>query len=163
MNCKVLFLLAACCAMLSCKPGTDPEMGDNEVITIPEGGSIAKKYGSFGDYVGAGKYALVMFWTTDCSYCKPEMPYMSSVYGKYRDKGLVVVGIPVGEETDRVVKALQEMDVHFPQLLDPSHELADRYDIGGYPQIILFGPDGSIVAQGLRREAIEEAVQKVLG
>lgn len=162
MKGKVLYLLAALCAIAACKPENKPETGNNEVITIPEGGTVSKKYGSFGDYVGAGKYTLVMFWTIECQFCKPEMPYMTDVFKKYGDKGLVVIGVPVGEEADQVVKALQEMDVHFPQFLDPSHELVDKYDIGGYPQIILFGPDGTVVERGLRKESIEKAVKKVL-
>ena len=163
MKCKVFYLLAALCAIAACNPENKPETGGNEVITIPEGGTVSKKYGSFGDYVGAGNYALVMFWTIECQYCKPEMPYMNEVYKNYGGKGLVVIGVPVGEEADQVVKALQEMDVHFPQFLDPSHELVYKYEIGGYPQIILFAPDGTVVEKWLRKDNIEKAVKKVLG
>ena len=163
MKCKILYLMAALCAIVSCKPENNPGTGNNEVITIPEGGKVSSKYGSIEDYVGAGQYTLAMFWTIECQYCKPEMPYMNDVYKKYGGKGLVVIGVPIGEEAGEVVKILQEMDVHFPQLLDPSHELVYKFDIGFYPQIILFAPDGSVIEKGLRKDNIEKAVKKVLG
>jgi hypothetical protein len=40
---------------------------------------------------------------------------------------------------------------------------SDAYGIQGIPEIILFAPDGTIVARGLRGEAIEKLVKEKLG
>ena len=87
---------------------------------------------------------------------------MIAVYEKYRDKGLVVIGVPVKDKQEATEKAMRDLGIHYPQVLDPSMELAERFNITGIPHIILFAPDGSVVAAGLRSAQIDEAVGKVL-
>ena len=60
------------------------------------------------------------------------------------------------------VGQMRDLGIHYPQVLDPSQALAERFNIVGIPYIILFAPDGSVVAAGLRGTQIDEAVGKVL-
>lgn len=135
---------------------------EEAVITLLESGEVVKEQGIFEDYVGAGNYTLVDFWASWCGPCKAEAPNVIAVYEKYRDKGLVVVGVPVNDKQEATEKAMRDLGIHYPQVLDPSQALAERFNIVGIPYIILFAPDGSIVAAGLRGAQIEEAVGKVL-
>ena len=135
---------------------------EEAVITLLESGDMVKEQGTFEDYVGAGSYTLVDFWASWCGPCKAEAPNVIAVYEKYRDKGLVVVGVPVNDKQEATEKAMRDWGIHYPQVLDPSLALADRFNIEGIPHIILFAPDGSIVAAGLRGAQIEEEVGKVL-
>ena len=132
------------------------------VITLLESGEIVKEQGTFEDYVGAGSYTLVDFWASWCGPCKAEAPNVVAVYEKYRDKGLVVIGVPVNDKREATEKALKDLGIHYPQVLDPSQALAERFNIVGIPYIILFAPDGSIVTAGLRDAQIDAAVRKVL-
>ena len=136
-----------------------PEEG---VITLLENGEVMKEQGTFEDYVGAGSYTLVDFWASWCGPCKAEAPNVIAVFEKYRDKGLVVIGVPVNDMQEATEMALKNLGIHYPQVLDPSQALAERFNIVGIPYIILFAPDGSVVAEGLRGAQIEEAVGKVL-
>ena len=135
---------------------------EETVITLLESGEIAKEQGSFEDYVGTGSYTLVDFWASWCGPCKAEAPNVIAAYEKYRDKGLVVIGVPVNDKQEATEMALKNLGIHYPQVLDPSQALAERFNIVGIPYIILFAPDGSIVAEGLRGARIEEVVGKVL-
>ncbi len=135
---------------------------EEAVITLLENGEVKKEQGTFEDYVGTGSYTLVDFWASWCGPCKAEAPNVVAVFEKYRDKGLVVIGVPVNDKQEATEMALKNLGIHYPQVLDPSQALAERFNIVGIPYIILFAPDGSIVAQGLRGAQIDEAVGKVL-
>lgn len=114
------------------------------------------------EIIAQNKLTLVDFWASWCGPCKAEAPNVIAVYEKYRDKGLVVIGVPVNDKQEATEKAMRDLGIHYPQVLDPSQALAERFNIVGIPYIILFAPDGSIVAAGLRGAQIEEAVGKVL-
>ena len=135
---------------------------EEAVITLLESGEVVKEQGTFEDYVGTGSYTLVDFWASWCGPCKAEAPNVVAVFEKYRDKGLVVIGVPVNDKQEATEKAMRDLGIHYPQVLDPSMTLASRFGVEGIPYIILFAPDGSIVAQGLRGARIDEEVGKVL-
>ena len=132
------------------------------VIMLLENDEILEVQGTFEDYVGQGKYTLVDFWASWCGPCRAETPNVVAVYEKYRDKGLIVIGVPVNDKLEATKKALKDLGIHYPQVLDPSLRLAEQFNITGIPHIILFDPEGNIVAEDLREAQIEEAVSKVL-
>ena len=133
----------------------------NEVVTLSEDGTLISENGTFGDFVGAGKYTLVDFWASWCGPCREETPNVVAVFNKFKDKGLVVIGIPVNDKKDASVKDMRDLGIHYPQVLDPAQALAEKFGITGIPHIILFDPEGNIVARGLRGVGIEETVEKI--
>jgi thiol-disulfide isomerase/thioredoxin len=135
---------------------------EEAVITLLDNGEIIQEKGAFEDYVGQGKYTLVDFWASWCGPCRAEAPNVVAVFEKYRDKGLVVIGVPVNDMVDATKKAMQDLGIHYPQVLDPSMRLAEQFGIVGIPHIILFDPEGNIIAKGLREAQIEAAVSQVL-
>ena len=108
------------------------------------------------DYVGRGKYVLVDFWGSWCGACKYEIPSIISAYNKYKSKGLEVVGIAVWDKPEDTLKAIDEMQIPYPQILNTQNIATDLYGIKGIPETILFAPDGTILARGLRGEKIEK-------
>ena len=135
---------------------------EETVITLLDNGEIVQEPGTFEDFVGAGKYTLVDFWASWCGPCRKETPNVVAVYEKYRDKGLVVIGIPVNDKQDAMIQAMQDLNIHYPQLLDPSMALAEKFQVAGIPYIILFDPQGNIVASDLREAQIEAAIKKAM-
>lgn len=135
---------------------------EEAVITLLDNGEILKEQGTFEDYVGIGKYTLVDFWASWCGPCRRETPNVVAVYEKYRDKGLVVIGVPVNDLQDATEKAMKDLGIYYPQVLDPSLRLAEQFNVVGIPYILLFDPDGNIVATDLREAEIEAAVKKAM-
>ena len=133
-----------------------------EAIMLLENDEILEVQGTFEDYVGQGKYTLVDFWASWCGPCRAETPNVVAVFDKYRDKGLIVIGVPVNDKLDATKQALKDLGIHYPQVLDPKAKLAEQFHVIGIPHIILFDPEGNIVAEGLRENQIEEAIKKVL-
>lgn len=121
-------------------------------------GSPAK----LSDYVGKGNYVLVDFWASWCGPCRAEVPNIKEVYNAYKDKGLVVLGVNVWDSKEAFEKAVAELEMPWAQLCAfGSQDQTDLYGISGIPHIILFAPDGTIVARDLREQAIKEKVAAV--
>lgn len=115
------------------------------------------------DYVGKGKYVLTDFWASWCGPCRAEVPAIKELYKEYNDKGLVVLGINVWDSKDACEKAIAELEMPWPQICDFGSKVAtDTYGVNGIPCIILFAPDGTIAARGLRGDEMKAKVAEVM-
>jgi cytochrome c biogenesis protein CcdA/thiol-disulfide isomerase/thioredoxin len=70
-----------------------------------------------------GKVVLVDFWTYSCINCLRSLPYVKSWYEKYKDHGLVVIGVHSPEfaferDVNNVSKAVKDLGVSYPVALD---------------------------------------------
>ena len=116
-----------------------------------------------------GHVALVDFYASWCGPCRNEIrDNLVPLYAKYKDKGLVVVGLNVWERGDAAAreaahqKVMADLGITYPQLVDSTRTATNTYGVRGIPQILLIDADGTILARDLRGAAIEEAVVKAL-
>jgi cytochrome c biogenesis protein CcdA/thiol-disulfide isomerase/thioredoxin len=70
-----------------------------------------------------GKVVVLDFWTYSCINCLRTLPHVKSWYERYRDAGLVVVGVHTPEfaferESDNVRRAVADLGVEYPVALD---------------------------------------------
>lgn len=70
-----------------------------------------------------GKVVLVDFWTYSCINCLRTVPYVRAWAGKYRDQGLVVIGVHAPEfafekDLDNVRKAARDLKIDYPIAVD---------------------------------------------
>ena len=75
-----------------------------------------------------GKVVLVNFWTYSCINSLRELPYMKAWAAKYKDAGLVVIGVHAPEfgfekEPHNVKKAVSELNVAYPVPIDSNHSI----------------------------------------
>lgn len=114
------------------------------------------------DYVGRGKYVLVDFWASWCGPCKAEIPNLIKVYNQYKGDKFEVLGVATWDEPKATLRSIEQMKIPYPQILNAQRAGSDAYGITGIPQIILFGPDGTILKRDLRGEQIEETIKELL-
>ena len=111
------------------------------------------------DYVGKGKYVLVDFWASWCGPCRREIPNLVELQNTYGGDNFVVLGVNVWDKEAEFKKALESEGINYPQLYaSDDAEATEFYCIKGIPQIILFAPDGTIVARDLRGDAMKKRV-----
>ena len=144
--------------------------GKSEVLlTRPKEGDMFKdfaveydgKTARLSDYVGRGQYVLVDFWASWCGPCRKAIPNLIALYEKYMDEKFQMLGVAVQDNPEASLKAIDDMQISYPQILNTQKIATDLYGIQAIPEIILFAPDGTILARGLRGEEIEQQLQKV--
>ncbi len=113
------------------------------------------------DFVGQGKYVLVDFWATWCVPCMGEVPYLRYIYDEYSAKGLVMVGVSVMDQVDRVKNTVAKEKMVWNHIYDRDNVATQTYGINGIPQIILFSPDGTILARDLRGDEMKAKIKEI--
>ena len=113
------------------------------------------------DYVGKGKLVVADFWASWCGTCRKEIPNLINIHEKYGDK-VLVLGIATWDNPEDTEKAIAELKIPYPQMLNTQKAGSDAYSITGIPEIIVFAPDGTILHRGLRGQELENAVVEYL-
>lgn len=112
-----------------------------------------------------GKGVVLNFWGTWCEPCKKELPALQQQYTQFKDKGLVVLGVNIGESPVAVEPFVKQFGVTFPILLDSESQITKLYRIGPIPTTFFISPDGDVeeIFIGQLNEAmITEKVSKIL-
>jgi thiol-disulfide isomerase/thioredoxin len=120
---------------------------DNKAITL-------------GEYIGK-KVILLEFMTYSCVNCQRSFPHMNAWYEKYRDAGLVIIGIHTPEyaferELDNVTAALEKSGIRFPVVLDNSYATWSAYGNHYWPRTFIIGLDGTVVYDHIGAGAYSE-------
>ena len=114
------------------------------------------------DYVGQGRYILLDHWASWCGPCKKEMPYIKKTWDAFHGDRFEVVSIAISDQRENTLTALSQLDMPWSQILDGGKIPQGIYGISTIPHLILFGPDGTILARGFRGEQIYETVAQYL-
>ena len=96
-----------------------------------------------------GKVVLVDFWTYSCINCLRSLPYVEAWYQKYKDHGLVVIGVHSPEfafekEPSNVAAAVQRLGVKFPVALDDDYAVWQGFNNQYWPADYFVDAQGRI-------------------
>lgn len=94
-----------------------------------------------------GKVVLLEFWTTWCTYCKGEEPFVDAVDHEFSDKGLIVLAVNVAESKKTVKQYLLEHPRNCRIVMTPDTNLAAMYQANSYPIYVVIDRDGNIAAE----------------
>ncbi len=115
-----------------------------------------------------GKVQLINFWATWCTPCRQEIPLFASLYSRWQERGLVVVGIAI-DEVDAVRRFGDEVGINYPSLIAGKDGLGLLARFGGgqgLPYSLLVDRKGNIVERKLgmfRESEIEALIESYIG
>ena len=92
---------------------------------------------------------LVNFWATWCPPCREEMPSMERLWQKVKGKGIVLLGINVGENADTIFEFTGNYPVSFPLPMDLEGKVIESYPIQGLPTTFVIDPAGNVTHRAI--------------
>jgi thiol-disulfide isomerase/thioredoxin len=97
-----------------------------------------------------GKVVLVDFWTYSCINCINVLPHVKAWHQKYKDQGLVVIGVhtpeyPFERSTDNVRTAIKRLGITYPVAQDNRYATWTAYNNQYWPAFYLVDRQGKVV------------------
>ncbi len=164
----------ACGLLVACAPAPSdaPRAAESDGKSHPPDFELRSLSGEslrLSDHLGK-QVILLDFWATFCEPCLRAMPALDGLYRKYREQGLLVLGVAIdGADSLPEVRAdAQKLGVTFPILLDQETRVVALYNPKtSAPFSVLIGRDGRIVAkkEGYStgsHEALEQDIVRAL-
>lgn len=93
-----------------------------------------------------GKVVLLQFWTTWCQYCRSEQELVDEIDAEFRDNGLVVLAVNVGESKKTVKKYLEANPRKCRIVLTEDTNLAAMFEAKTFPIYVAIDREGNIAA-----------------
>jgi peroxiredoxin len=112
-----------------------------------------------------GKYLLVDFWASWCGPCRAENPNVVRVHNEFKGKNFAILGVSLDKEKDAWQEAIRsdKLDwTHVSDLKYWSSKAVETFKFNGIPFNVLIDPQGKVIAEGLRGDALEDKLKEVL-
>lgn len=117
-----------------------------------------------------GKVVLVDFWTFECINCLHALPEVKALYTRYKDQGLVVVGVHTPElsaerDSTNVLNAVQRLDVKYPVAQDNDYATWNAWSNKYWPAQYVVDAQGQVIYSHIGEGGyaqIEAAVRNAL-
>jgi thiol-disulfide isomerase/thioredoxin len=117
-----------------------------------------------------GNVVVLDFWTYCCINCMHVLPVLDEIERAFEGQPLVVIGVhaskfPAEGERDNVVRAVARHHVRHPVVLDPDHDLWDRYAVRAWPSLVVLDTTGRIAwrkSGEVTREELHSVVRRLL-
>jgi len=108
-----------------------------------------------------GKVVLVDFWTYSCINCLRTLPYLKAWNEKYRDQGLMIIGVHAPEFTfekdaHNVEQAIRDLGITYPVAMDNQYAIWNAYKNEYWPAHYLIDAQGRIRHQHFGEGAYQE-------
>jgi thiol-disulfide isomerase/thioredoxin len=150
--------VAALCLIGAASPGIAGEPAPVAVAalqsTAPNFAGISNWFNSAPLSIAGlrGKVVLVNFWTYGCVNCVNTLPHVVELYAKYKDRGLVVVGVhtpefPFERSASNVQAALKRHGITYPVAQDNDSQTWNAWRNQYWPSQYIVDQSGKIVFQ----------------
>jgi cytochrome c biogenesis protein CcmG, thiol:disulfide interchange protein DsbE len=114
-----------------------------------------------------GHPVVLDFWATWCGPCQAEAPIVNAVAQRFKDKGLIVIGVNTSDTEGRTLAPIFALrkGLTFPIVYDDGDAIAHKYNVDNLPTLVIVSKEGKMVAvrHGVTSDAdLERLVRQVL-
>lgn len=95
----------------------------------------------------SGQPVVLNYWASWCVSCRKEHPNFVAAWERYRDRGVVFLGVLFQDTAENGRSYMQEMGGGWPTLMDPGSRTALDYGVYGVPETFFIGRDGVVVSK----------------
>jgi len=158
----------------------------SRAVTASDSAARLSRYGAAPEFAGIEMWlnseplsiaalrdqvVMVDFWTYGCINCIHVLPHIVQWHEKYKDRGLVVVGVHTPEfaherDTGNVQKAIQRHGIRYAVAQDNKYQTWNAYRNRYWPTAYLVDRSGELVfnhaGEGAYDE-IEQTIRQLLG
>lgn len=118
-----------------------------------------------------GKPLVVNFWASWCVPCKDEAPVLQETYERYRDQGLVVVGIDAQDFRADARRFVKRFGLTYPIVYDGKGSTLGKWGVTGFPETFFVDRAGNLVGERIsgavdierNRDRFDEGIRQALG
>jgi cytochrome c biogenesis protein CcmG/thiol:disulfide interchange protein DsbE len=118
-----------------------------------------------------GKAVVVNFWASWCVPCRDEAPVLQKTYERYRDQGLVVLGVDVNDFRQDARRFMKRYGLSYPIVYDGKGSTVGKWGVRGFPETFFVDRSGKLVGERIEgavdiernRDAFQRGVALALG
>lgn len=91
-----------------------------------------------------GKVVFLNFWASWCPPCRAEARELEAAWQKFKDSGVVFLGINIQDSEENALAFLKEFGITYPNGRDVTGRIAIDYGVWGIPETFFIDPEGRI-------------------
>lgn len=113
-----------------------------------------------------GKVLIINFWATWCPPCEEEIPKLNQLHKRYKNEGLVVIGIALDKDSLNLVEPfIRKKRVGYPILVGNEQLLRSLKDFSGVPTTLIVDQKGNIQKKfdgSFDKDDLEKSLKELL-
>ena len=138
--------------------GRDPSVIDSPLIDRPAPDFRLRTLDGAGVVRSSalrGRVVILNFWASWCAACRDEHPALLASWNRYRDRGVVLVGIDFNDSKGAALAFQRELGGDWPIVEDPGGRTALAYGVYGIPETFFIDRAGIIRAKNVGASSYE--------
>lgn len=112
-----------------------------------------------------GRPVIINFWASWCPPCREEAPYLEATWRKYKDQGVIFIGVDYADTESKALAYLEEFDITYFNGPDIGTRISQAYRMDGVPETYFVAKNGELrgVHVGpLQPPQLDEKIEELL-